>query len=214
MSDKLDFIVKELLEANNLLFVSVNTLYKEEVRDDEKTYYPIIVLLLCFCFIDALRRFNYIFNNGKNGNENNNNAINYKKFLSQFLINNKEYKKYCYCFSADNLYEIRNDLVHSFSIRENYDNDFFSFVGGNFFENKKAIIELEEICKKKHPSARKNHIITLKSFLEIIKQGMLDMFEEWKGEIIKNKESEDFKSHLDDLYSDLEDTIRYYLSRK
>ncbi len=211
---KLRFITEQLIEANNLLFNSIKTLYKEDDKNSGKLYHPISVMLLSFCFIDCLRRLNYIFENGKDGKENFNNKINYEDFLNRFIINNDKYNQYNYSFDANSLYQIRNDLVHSFGLKRIYNNDIFNFVGGDLFESKKNVEDLNILGKLNNPLARNIHTITFKSFLEIIKEGMMKMLREWEKKTLKDKDSESFKKNINDLHLDLKDITYFYLGSR
>jgi len=176
--EKLEYVMKELFEGSNLLFVSVRTLYKEKYGNNErKIYYPIAVLVLCFCFLDFLRRFDYIFKHGKDGNENKDNKSRYISLLNRLIINNDKYKEYNYSFKAEDLYEIRSGLVHSFGLKYIYGNGkkFISFIGGDFAEKREIVEKLRRRTKVKNPSVEEVYIITFKSFLEIIKDGLRKM---------------------------------------
>lgn len=218
--EKLEYVIKELFEGLDLLFVSIRTLYKEEgVKNKRKLYYPIAVLLLCFCFLDFLRRFDYIFKHGKDGNENKENRDKYINLLNRFIINNNKYREYNYSFKAEDLYEIRSDLVHSFGLKYIYGDGkkFISFIGGDFAEKKEAVEKLKIRTKIKHPSVEEVHIITIKYFLEIIKDGLKKMLNEHKHLLLAEIKKEGPKpliAHLDDLYNELKNTTRYYFGIK
>lgn len=210
--EKLKYIVDELYEAYNTLFISVKTLQKEENSNlGNKAYYLTPVLLLCFCFIDFLRRFNYIFENGKDGKEDSNNAKNYKEFLNYFIINNEKYKEYNYSFVADDLYKIRNDLVHSFGTRHIYNNIYFEFLDGFISQNKKSLETLKAVIKGEYSLVKKVYIIIPMQFLEIIKCGTKKMLKEYGDQLMTEvKKGKTRVKKLNDLYGELKNTTRYY----
>jgi ABC-type sugar transport system permease subunit len=210
--EKLKYIVDELYEAYNTLFVATGTLLKEETTNlDNKLYYLTPVLLLCFCFIDFLRRFNYIFENYKDGKEDFNNAKNYKEFLNYFIINNEKYKEYNCFFTADDLYKIRNDLIHSFGISHIYNDIHFEFLDGSIALDKEFLKVFESAIKEKYPLVKKVCIMTPRQFLEIIKCGIKKMLNEYENQLmIEIKESKVRVKRLSDLYNELKNTTRYY----
>lgn len=206
IEQKLKYILDEVLEANSLLLVSIRTLYKEEPKEN-KLYFPVSVLILCFCFLDFLKRVDYIMKNGKDGKEDKNNAKNYKNFLEEYIIGNCKYNEYKFSFTSDMIYDYRCELIHSFSIREGHAKDEIgiTFIWGKLGEVGRIKRELEKKgCKNKV------EVISAKKFLDIIKEGVHKMLREHENLLTKESSKEALKN-LSDLYNDLEGTTRYYV---
>lgn len=208
ISEKLKFVIGEMNERLKALFKLTKILYKEESQKDGRIYYPIAVLLLNFCFMDFLRRYDYILINGKDGYENSANKKKYIKFLDKFIINNDKYKEYKYSFTAEQLYEIRCDLVHSFGLKSLYQKESFTFVGGTGVDN---------IIKKLKPIYKMN-ILKMTDFQEIIKSGIKKMLYEYKKLLLKEvgrKEEESFLlQNLNILFVELKNTPCYFIGFK
>jgi len=214
---KIKFILDKLLERNNILYWSFNRLFKKGSDEPEnKAYYPVPVLLLCFCFLDFLRRFNYIWENGKDGRENKNHRTNYIDFLDQFIISNDRYTKYNYSFGAEDLYNIRNDLVHSFGLRETSHRLCISFVDGLYFNNKEKLNNLEKELMNNSPELGGIHLIKIGQFIEIIKCGIQKMSDKYRDQLIKviqeknPEQSKQLKIRLNELYKELKNTTCYF----
>jgi hypothetical protein len=206
---KMKFILDRLLEFHGVLVWAVSTLAGEEDNGPEdKIYYPVPSLLLIFCFLDFLKRFDYIWNYGKDGNENKDNCINYKKFLNDFIIGNEKYSEGRYTFNAGELYGIRCDLVHSFCLKEFYDGSYIHFVDGTYFDEKSMNILRDGCSKEKRININKVKVIKIHDFLSIVKSGILGMIENYK---MQREKDNKLPFSLDELYEDLEKSIVYYL---
>lgn len=218
-NEKLQYIVKEVLEAHSLLFVSVKNLFKEEGQIEDgkiKLYYPLSTLLLTFCFLDFLRRIDYLFKHGKDGKENKQSRQNYVSFLKSFVIGNERYKKYDYSFTADNLYNVRNGLVHSFSLNYFYDDGQtqINFIGGTLGKKAEVLKKFTELSKAKNPMIPICHTIAIESLLEIAKESIKMMFDSYKFLLldeIENKKEKCLLLHLNEVFEDLKKGTRYYL---
>lgn len=214
--EKLKFILNKLLERHAILLWAVKRLIEKKGDEPKgKAYYPVPSLVLCFCFLDFLRRFNYIWENGKDGGENENHRKNYTQFLDKFIINNDEYNKKEFSLTTDELYSTRNDLVHSFSLQELYRGKYISFVDGTYFDTKEKINNCREIISRAMNIAHQNiKLIKIHEFLEIIKSGIKKMFGEYEKQL---KESENnqvkfsqLKTRLDELYEELKNATCEY----
>jgi hypothetical protein len=219
MSDeekKIEYSVDKILEFHSILMWAINRLIKNNSDEPRgKAYYPIPSLILCFCFLDFLRRFDYIWKNGKDGKENQGNKINYTSFLKNFIIQNDEYNDKNYSFTADELYDIRCDLIHSFCLKDLYKNNYISFVDGIFFNTEENLNNLKKIIStQKKINLQDVKIIKIYDFLNIIKTGIKKMFDEYKNQLLatikSHQNNQKLLSNIDSLSKELEQSIPYY----
>lgn len=212
--EKIKFLLEKITDLHGILIWAINRLIKEgNDEPPEKTYYPVPSLLLCFCFLDFLKRFNYIWENGKNGQENCDNALNYKLFLNSFIIDNKEYIDKEYSFTAKDLYSVRTSLVHEFCLKEFYNRNYISFVDGKLFEDRGKINEFRGIISKQKKINLENiKIIIIRDFLLIIKCGIKKMFDKYEADLmLLAKNRQELPPSLDDLYEELKQNTYFYL---
>ena len=203
---KLSFVVSELNERFGALLKLTSLLYKED-SENGKLYHPVAVLLLTFCFIDFLKRFNHILILGKDGSENQDNKSNYINFLNKFVINNAKYDD-CKCsFTAEQLYGMRCDLVHSLGVKSFYGGTQLSFVGGTDIDD---IINYFRLDKAFLPK--------VSDLQEIIKYGMKLMLFEYERLLLieagKREEDSPLSKNINTLFDDLNETPCFFIGFK
>jgi len=202
------FIINRFIGKFDLLTKSINLLLQEkkDYSKTHKSYYPVPAMLLCCSLLDSLRRINYIWHNGKDGNENKDNGRQYKSFLDKYLIKNKQYQEFSYNFSSQILYEIRCDLVHSFGLKKYYkERNILLLISDLNISQKNKIKEIVKAKEKK-----KSWIINIlgpRDLIKLSKCAMEQMLIVYQDQLMRTVE---LNNNLLELYEDTKETEEIY----